>query len=188
LVKPGGGIFCYDFAFNNPSNPDVLKVTRAEVKALFPEARADIERLTLAPPIARQLALIGAAALPHGECLSVHRGRICWDGVINASAKMRRQLRRIRQRRNSPVERAAAKRNIRSGNVNRGSSALSTGECGHKHRRRQHGTTVRAGPCPSGPRDKPAKSFNCLSCRPDRDDAETARNGAANGSRRLILR
>ena len=60
LVKPGGGIFWYDFAFNNPSNPDVLKVTRAEVKALFPEARADIERLTLAPPIARQLAPIGA--------------------------------------------------------------------------------------------------------------------------------
>jgi SAM-dependent methyltransferase len=60
LVKPGGGIFWYDFAFNNPGNPDVLKVTRPEVIGLFPEARADIERLTLAPPIARRLAPIGA--------------------------------------------------------------------------------------------------------------------------------
>lgn len=55
-VKPGGIILWYDFAFNNPSNPDVRKVTRNELKKLFPEAKAyTIKKLTLAPPIGRRV-------------------------------------------------------------------------------------------------------------------------------------
>lgn len=55
-VKPGGIILWYDFAFNNPSNPDVRKVTRRELNNLFPLAKNYIiEKLTLAPPIGRRV-------------------------------------------------------------------------------------------------------------------------------------
>lgn len=61
LVKPGGGVLWYDFIFNNPSNSDVRKVTRRELRDLFPAARHDVRRMTLAPPIARRLAPISMA-------------------------------------------------------------------------------------------------------------------------------
>ncbi len=69
LVKPGGGILWYDFAFNNPNNKDVLRVTRKELQALFPEAAADIRRITLAPPIARRIAPMGR--LPYALATSL---------------------------------------------------------------------------------------------------------------------
>jgi SAM-dependent methyltransferase len=54
LVKPNGGVLWYDFRYNNPRNRDVRRVTMAELRALFPEARvAACWRLTLAPPLAR---------------------------------------------------------------------------------------------------------------------------------------
>jgi len=55
-VKPGGGVLWYDFAVNNPRNPDVRGVPLARVRALFPEARLTVRRITLAPPLARALA------------------------------------------------------------------------------------------------------------------------------------
>jgi SAM-dependent methyltransferase len=52
-VKPGGAVLWYDFTVGNPGNRDVRGVPVARVRELFPEARAEFERITLAPPLAR---------------------------------------------------------------------------------------------------------------------------------------
>ena len=52
-VKPGGAVLWYDFTVDNPRNRDVRRVPVARVRALFPEARAEFRRITLAPPLAR---------------------------------------------------------------------------------------------------------------------------------------
>ncbi|MCK6427065.1 MAG: class I SAM-dependent methyltransferase [Burkholderiaceae bacterium] len=54
-VRPGGALLWYDFAFDNPRNPDVRGVPLARVRALFPQARLQARRVTLAPPIARRV-------------------------------------------------------------------------------------------------------------------------------------
>lgn len=74
LIRPGGAVLWYDFAFDNPRNPDVRGVDARAIQALFPEGRATIRRITLAPPIARLclrlpgtlglLAYRGLAAIP----------------------------------------------------------------------------------------------------------------------------
>ena len=53
LVRPGGAVLWYDFAFDNPRNPDVRGVRARAIRSLFPEGCASIRRITLAPPIAR---------------------------------------------------------------------------------------------------------------------------------------
>ncbi|MGA1466556.1 MAG: class I SAM-dependent methyltransferase [Phycisphaerales bacterium] len=64
LVRPGGAVLWYDFAFDNPRNPDVRGVKAAEVRALFPKGSPRIRRITLAPPIARAcLRLPGSVGL-----------------------------------------------------------------------------------------------------------------------------
>jgi SAM-dependent methyltransferase len=52
-VRPGGGILWYDFIVSNPKNPDVRGVPVSRVRDLFPAGRMTVQRLTLAPPIAR---------------------------------------------------------------------------------------------------------------------------------------
>ena len=52
-VRPGGGVLWYDFAVNNPRNPDVRGVPLARVRALFPGGQLRAQRVTLAPPLAR---------------------------------------------------------------------------------------------------------------------------------------
>ena len=76
-VRPGGGVLWYDFAVDNPRNPDVRGVPVSRVRALFPEARLIVRRATWMPPLARSVAsvhpsLIGAlaACLPF---LKTHR-------------------------------------------------------------------------------------------------------------------
>ncbi|MGH8546950.1 MAG: class I SAM-dependent methyltransferase [Gammaproteobacteria bacterium] len=56
VVKPGGLIFWYDYHVNNPRNPDVRGVKRREIYGLFPNCRIQLQRITLAPPIARLVA------------------------------------------------------------------------------------------------------------------------------------
>ena len=53
VVKPDGLILWYDFHVNNPWNPDVRRVTKREIHELFPHCRIDLQRVTLAPPLAR---------------------------------------------------------------------------------------------------------------------------------------
>ncbi|HEU4628907.1 MAG TPA: class I SAM-dependent methyltransferase [Gemmatimonadaceae bacterium] len=56
VLRPGGLILWYDFAVDNPRNPDVRGVGRGEVHRLFPGCRVALRRVTLAPPLARRLA------------------------------------------------------------------------------------------------------------------------------------
>ena len=54
MARDGGLILWYDFAYNNPSNKDVKKVTKSELVRLFPGASNFIfYPVTLAPPIGR---------------------------------------------------------------------------------------------------------------------------------------
>ena len=56
LVRPEGTILWYDFRIDNPKNPDVRGVGRAEIRRLFPDCRIELRPITLAPPLARRLA------------------------------------------------------------------------------------------------------------------------------------
>jgi ubiquinone/menaquinone biosynthesis C-methylase UbiE len=53
VLEPGGALLWYDFAWNNPRNPAVQKVTRRELRRLFPTLEGAVRSVTLAPPIAR---------------------------------------------------------------------------------------------------------------------------------------
>jgi ubiquinone/menaquinone biosynthesis C-methylase UbiE len=56
VLREDGLILWYDYHVNNPSNPDVRGVKRQEIYQLFPGCRIELQRLTLAPPLARLLA------------------------------------------------------------------------------------------------------------------------------------
>jgi SAM-dependent methyltransferase len=56
VLRPGGLILWYDFAVDNPRNPDVRGVPRGEVRRLFAGCRVKLRRTTLAPPLTRVLA------------------------------------------------------------------------------------------------------------------------------------
>lgn len=66
VLKPDGAIVWYDFHMNNPRNPHVRGVPRAEIQSLFPGFRMALRRVTLAPPLARQIVPISWLA---GEVL-----------------------------------------------------------------------------------------------------------------------
>jgi hypothetical protein len=57
VTRTGGIIFVLDFRFNNPSNPNVRRVAREQLRALFAQCRLLRHRsLVLAPPLAAVLA------------------------------------------------------------------------------------------------------------------------------------
>lgn len=58
VLAQGGALLWYDFTFNNPHNANVKKVTRKELRLLFPALSGEVKSLTLAPPIARPVARI----------------------------------------------------------------------------------------------------------------------------------
>lgn len=55
-VAPGGWCMLFDFRYNNPRNPNVRRVTRAELRRMWPALESRYRTLLLAPPIARRLA------------------------------------------------------------------------------------------------------------------------------------
>jgi SAM-dependent methyltransferase len=55
VLRPGGAVLWYDFAFDNPANPDVRGIQPGAVRALFPGYTPHLARITLAPPVARRL-------------------------------------------------------------------------------------------------------------------------------------
>lgn len=55
VLAPGGRLLWYDFAFNNPANPDVRGIRLAEVRRLFPTYPLASRRITLAPPLGRAI-------------------------------------------------------------------------------------------------------------------------------------
>lgn len=56
VVRPGGLILWYDFWASNPSNRNARGIGGGEIRRLFPDCRIRLQRLTLAPPLARILA------------------------------------------------------------------------------------------------------------------------------------
>jgi SAM-dependent methyltransferase len=78
-VRPGGGVLWYDFAYDNPSNPDVRGVPVKRVRSLFPDGVVSYRRITLAPPLARRVAPLHPALytlLNLVPFLRTHR--LCW--------------------------------------------------------------------------------------------------------------
>ncbi|KAB2868030.1 MAG: class I SAM-dependent methyltransferase [Burkholderiaceae bacterium] len=63
-VRPGGGVLWYDFTVDNPRNPDVRGVPVARIRELFPAARVQTQRVTLAPPLARRVCALHPALYP----------------------------------------------------------------------------------------------------------------------------
>ena len=63
-VRPGGGVLWYDFTVDNPRNPDVRGVAPARIRELFPQARMQSRRVTLAPPIARAVTRLHPGLYP----------------------------------------------------------------------------------------------------------------------------
>jgi|SRR5215831_8720524 len=53
VLVPKGALLWYDFAVNNPANPNVRAVKSRELKRLFPDMSGRIFSCTLAPPVAR---------------------------------------------------------------------------------------------------------------------------------------
>jgi ubiquinone/menaquinone biosynthesis C-methylase UbiE len=56
VVKKSGLIIWYDFFVDNPWNSNVRGVRKAEIKRLFPNCHIELERVSLALPLARILA------------------------------------------------------------------------------------------------------------------------------------
>ena len=79
-VRPGGGVLWYDFAVDNPRNPDVRGVPVARLRALFPAARLTVQRATLAPPLARALAGLhpGMISIASTLCPFLRTHRLAW--------------------------------------------------------------------------------------------------------------
>lgn len=80
-LKPGGAVLWYDFAVNNPRNPDVRGVSAARVHALFPQGRIDARRVTLAPPLARFACRLHPGLYPWLNALPwLRTHRLAWIG------------------------------------------------------------------------------------------------------------
>jgi ubiquinone/menaquinone biosynthesis C-methylase UbiE len=56
VCKKDGFILWYDFAYNNPKNPNVRKVSKSEIKSLFEPFKCEFTSVTLAPQITRKIA------------------------------------------------------------------------------------------------------------------------------------
>ena len=59
VLRAGGRMLWYDFAYNNPDNPNVRGIRLAEVRGLFPGFSITSRRITLAPPLGRAIGRAG---------------------------------------------------------------------------------------------------------------------------------
>jgi ubiquinone/menaquinone biosynthesis C-methylase UbiE len=59
VLVPGGRSLWYDFAFDNPTNPDVRGIELNELHRLFPGFSMASRRITLAPPLGRAIGRLG---------------------------------------------------------------------------------------------------------------------------------
>jgi SAM-dependent methyltransferase len=55
VLKPGGAVLWLDFRYDNPRNPNVRGIGRAELGRLFPNCSLRLRRIVLAPPLARRI-------------------------------------------------------------------------------------------------------------------------------------
>ena len=75
VLASGGALLWYDFRYNNPQNPNVRGIAPREIRELFPDCSVELERVTLAPPIARRLVPVSwfvATALEHLRVFNTH--------------------------------------------------------------------------------------------------------------------
>lgn len=75
VTRPNGVILWYDFRVNNPGNPDIRRVSRREVRSLFPGCAVSFRSSTLAHPICRAVAKrswLGAYLLEQIRPLRTH--------------------------------------------------------------------------------------------------------------------
>lgn len=56
VLAPSGTLLWYDFRFNNPWNPHVRGIRKAELRALFPTLEGAIRTISLLPPVCRFVA------------------------------------------------------------------------------------------------------------------------------------
>jgi ubiquinone/menaquinone biosynthesis C-methylase UbiE len=56
VLRPGGALLWYDFAWNNPANKNVRGIRRRELTELFPLLHGTVRSITLAPPLSRAIA------------------------------------------------------------------------------------------------------------------------------------
>ncbi len=56
VLAVGGALLWYDFTIDNRHNPNVRRVTRKELRELFPRLEGLMRSVTLAPPLARMVA------------------------------------------------------------------------------------------------------------------------------------
>ena len=75
-VRPGGGVLWYDFTVDNPRNADVHGVPVARIRELFPDARVQYQRVTLAPPLARRVCALHPALYPVFNALPLLRTHV----------------------------------------------------------------------------------------------------------------
>lgn len=64
VLKPGGAIVWYDFRVRNPNNPHTRPLTRADIRAMFPEFHTKLQTVTLLPPLARRLGKLTSVLYP----------------------------------------------------------------------------------------------------------------------------
>ncbi len=76
VLKPGGAVLWYDLRVGNPNNRNVRGLPPSEVRALFPELRPYLRRITLAPPLARRLGRLAPLAYPALSALPVLRSHL----------------------------------------------------------------------------------------------------------------
>lgn len=78
-ARPGGGVLWYDFIVDNPRNRDVRGVPVSRLRSLFPQARVSVQRLTLAPPVARAVMRVHPALYTLFNTLPPLRTHVlCW--------------------------------------------------------------------------------------------------------------
>lgn len=58
VLRSGGYLIWYDFAYSNPRNPNVRGIGRKEIRQLLHGFRINLRRVTLAPPIGRPAAKV----------------------------------------------------------------------------------------------------------------------------------
>ena len=79
LTNEDGGIVWYDFAYDNPRNPDVRGIRLRRVRELFPAAEVRVWRTTLAPPISRRVTPIHPQLYSVFNALPLLRTHLlCW--------------------------------------------------------------------------------------------------------------
>jgi ubiquinone/menaquinone biosynthesis C-methylase UbiE len=83
VLKDDGLIIWYDFRVNNPRNPDVRGIKKQEIFRLYPNCNVKLERITLAPPLARLIAPYSWLVCQVLECLPCLRTH--YIGVIQKS-------------------------------------------------------------------------------------------------------